>query len=176
MQRHTRRTCVALGIVGLLLLGLGMAGSALAQLPSGPAGPPPRGESVLTPEDRAAMAQIFWHRMQERLGLKDEQVVEIRSLLDAQRTAARVDMQNLMAARKQLRSLLEQPTVDQAALQTAATQVKDLQAKLFDVRLQTQLALRAKLTPEQWQQWQALRHGMARSWMRRGPGFGSGPM
>jgi Spy/CpxP family protein refolding chaperone len=122
------------------------------------------------------MAQIFWHRMQERLGLKDEQVTEVRSLLDAQRTAARADMQNLMAARKQLRSLLEQPTVDQAALQTAATKIKDLQAKVFDARLQTQLALRAKLTPEQWQQWHSLRQGMARPWMRRGPGFGSGPM
>ena len=158
-------------LVGVILLGLVMAGTALAQQAGGP---PPQRESILTPDDRAAMGQIFWHRMQARLGLTDQQVTDIRALLDSQRTAARTNVQSLTAARKELRTLLQQPTVDTSAVQAAATQVKTQQAALFDARLQTQLALRAKLTPEQWQQWQTLRKGRGRPWMRRGQGFGPG--
>lgn len=163
-------------IVAVMLLGLGAAGTALAQQPSGPAGPPPRGQSFLTPEDRAAMGQIFWHRAQERLGLTDQQAAEIRALLDAQRAAARADHQNLMAARRQLHSLLDQPTSDAAAIQTAGAQVKDLQAKVLDHRLQALLAVRAKLTPEQWSQWRALRQSMGHRGGRGRGGLGPGLM
>jgi Spy/CpxP family protein refolding chaperone len=123
------------------------------------------------------MAQIFWHRAQERLGLTDQQVADIRALLDTQRAAARGDLQSLMAARRQLRGLLDQPTADDAAaIQTAAAQVKELQAKVLDHRLQTLLAVRAKLTPAQWKQWQALRKGMGHRGGRRWAGFRPGLM
>jgi len=171
---NTTRTWM---MAGVMLLGVATAGVALAQQPVGPPGPPPRGQGLLTPDDRAAMSQIFWHRAQERLGLTDQQVTDIRGLLEAQRTAARGDVQSLIAARKQLRSLLDQPTTDPAAIQTAATQIKATQAKLFDSRLQTQIAVRAKLTPEQWQQWRTLRQGMGqRGWRRHGGGFGGSMM
>jgi len=157
-----------------LALAVGGAGIALAEQPAGTPGPPPQRERLITPEDRSAIGQIFWHRVQERLGLTDQQVVDIRSLLQVQRTAARADVQNLIAARRQLRTLLEQPTSDSAAIQAVATQVKGLQAKLFDDRLQAQLALRAKFTPEQWQGWLALHKGRGHRWMRRGGAFGPG--
>jgi len=160
----------------VLLLGLGATSTVLAQQPAGPPGPPPHGKPLLTPEDRAAMAQIFWHRTQERLGLTDQQAVDIRALLDTQRAAARADVQRLMAARRQLRNLLDQPTADAAAIQTAAAQVKELQATVLDHRLQTQLAVRAKLTPEQWQQWRTLRQGMGHRGGRHRGGFGPGLM
>lgn len=159
-----------------LLLGLGAAGTALAQQPAGPPGPPPHRQPLLTAEDRAAVAQMFWHRTQERLGLTDQQAADIRALLDTQRAAARADLQNLVAARRQLHNLLGQATVDTAAVQTAAAQVKELQARVLDHRLQTQLAVRAKLTPEQWQQWRTLRRGMGHRGGRHGGGFGSGLM
>jgi Spy/CpxP family protein refolding chaperone len=171
MFRHEQKPWRLWVLGGVILLGLAMAGTALAQQAGGP---PPHRESFLTSEDRAAMGQIFWNRTKERLGLTDQQATEIRALLDAQRTAARTNVQSLIAARKELRTLLEQPTVDSTAVQGAATQVKTQQAALFDARLQTQLALRAKLTPEQWQQWQTLRKGHGRPWMRRGQGFGPG--
>jgi Spy/CpxP family protein refolding chaperone len=120
------------------------------------------------------MAQIFWHRAQANLGLTDQQVTDIRALLDAQRATARTSVRGLIAARKQLRTLLDQQTPDPMAVQALATQIKAQQAILFDARLQTQLALRAKLTPEQWQQWQALRKGMGHRRMHRTPGFGPG--
>ena len=163
-------------IVAILLMGLAAASTANAQQPSGPPGPPTRGQSFLTPEDRAAMGQIFWHRAQERLGLTDQQVADIRALLDAQRAAARAGVQNLMAARRQLHGLLDQPTSDAAAIQTAAAQVKDLQAKVLDHRLQAMLAVRAKLTPEQWSQWRAMRQNMGHRGGRGRGGFGPGLM
>ena len=170
-------------MAGVMLLSVAAASAAQAQQPVGSPGSPPRGQGLLTPDDRAAMAQIFWHRTQERLGLTDQQVTEIRGVLEAQRAATRADVQNLITARKQLRSLLDQPTADQAAIQTAATQIKATQDKLFDSRLQTQIALRAKLTPEQWQKWRTFRQGMMgrgrgvgqHGW-RRGGGFGAGMM
>ncbi len=163
-------------IGAVLLLGLAAAGQALAQQPSGPQGPPPRGQSLLTPEDRAAMGQIFWHRAQERLGLTDQQVADIRAILDGQRAATRADLHDLTTARRQLRALLDQPSADAAAIQTAAAQVKDLQGKALDHRLQTVLAVRAKLTPAQWSQWRALRQGMGHRGGRDRGGFGAGLM
>jgi Spy/CpxP family protein refolding chaperone len=168
MLRHVRNVGTAWALIGILLAGLLVAGPALAQQPGG------HRPSLLTPEDHAAMAQIFWHRAQARVGLTEQQVTEIRTLLDAQRAAARTSAQSLMAARKQLRTLLDQQTPDPAAVQAVATQIKTQQATLFDARLQTQLALRAKFTPEQWQQWQALRKGMGHRGMHRAPGFGPG--
>ena len=169
MRRHARKMFWFGTLMGTLFLGLALAGLVQAQAP---AGPPAGHQMLLTPEDRAAMGQIFWHRMQEKLGLSGEQATEIRALLDAQRTAARTTGQELRAARKQLRGLLDQQTPDSAAVQAAASQIKTLQAAMFDAHLQTQLALRAKLTPAQWQQWQSLRPGRGHWGRRPGPGFG----
>jgi Spy/CpxP family protein refolding chaperone len=163
-------------LAGTLLIGLMVAGTAGAQPPPGVPGGPPRGERLLTPEDRAAMGQIFWHRVQERLGLNDQQVTDLRALLDTERSAARANVQSLIAARRQLRTLLDQQGSDPAAIQTAATHVKNLQATLFDQRLQTQLAIRTKLTAEQWQGWLALRKGLGHRGMRGGRGFGPGAL
>ncbi len=171
MAQHRRLRGAILGLVGMAAVGLLLTGAVGAQQPPAPPGPK---ASLLTPEDRAAMGQIFWHRLQEKLGLSDQQATEIHSLLDAQRTTAHANVQNLRAARQQLKSILGQPTVDRTAVQAAATQVKTLQAAVFDAHLQTELAVRAKLTPEQWQQWQTLRHGMGHRGMHRGRGFGPG--
>jgi Spy/CpxP family protein refolding chaperone len=157
-------------VVGAFLLAFTVASVGMAQ-----AQQPPRREPLLTPEDRAAMGQIFWHRIQEKLGLSDQQAADIRTLLQDQRNAARTDFRAMRTARQQLQTLLAQPNPDPGAIQVAAGQVKGLQAKLFDQRLQTQLALRAKLTPEQWQRWNELRgHGPGRGWTHRGRGFGMG--
>jgi Spy/CpxP family protein refolding chaperone len=131
-------------------------GIAAAQQAPGP-GQPPHKEWHPTSRDRAALGQMFWHRIQERLGLSDQQAMEIRTLLQNQRTAAQADFQALRTARRQLRELLADPKSDPGAIQTAAAQVKSQLDKLLDQHLQTQLAIRAKLTPEQWKQWTGLR-------------------
>ena len=103
MAQHGKGHWVVWGAVGMLVAGLAAAAPAWAQQPAGPPSPPERHGSLLTPEDRAAMGQIFWHRMQEKLGLSDTQVKGIRDLLEAQRTARRAEVQQLMAARRELR-------------------------------------------------------------------------
>ena len=123
MRGHRRRTCKVWGLVGTLLIPLMVAGTAGAKQAPGVAGGPPRGERLLTPEDRAAMGEIFWHRVQEHLHLTEQQATELRALLDTQRSAARANVQSLMAARQQLQTLLDQQGSDPAAIQAAATQV-----------------------------------------------------
>ena len=161
---------------GLLLLGVAVSGAGAALEQQAPAPSSPDRGQVLTPDDRAAIGQIYWQRVQAKLGLTDQQVTDIRTLLQDNRTAARSNVQALKAARQQLRSVLAESTADPAAIQSAATQVKTLQSQLFDHRVQTQLAIRAKLTAGQWQQWRELRQGMGHGRMRRGGGFGMGMM
>lgn len=178
MRTHGRTGPSGWAVAGALVLGLASGGAGLAgaqQAPPAPASPPQAGR-LLTPEDRAAMAQIFWSRAQVVLGLTDQQVAEIRTLLEGQRTAVRGDVQALVTARRQLQELLGQSTADSAAIQAAAAQVKALRDSLFDRRLQTQLALRAKLTPEQLTRWIELRRGMGPRGWRRGGAFGQGGM
>ena len=118
------------------------------------------------------MQQIYWHRMQARLGLTDQQLSDIRNELQGRRDASRADLQALFAARKQLRTLLQQPNSSPADIQSTAAQVKQLQDKMFDQRLQGQLAIRSKLTPDQLAQWAQMREGMGHHRWQRGRGFG----
>jgi Spy/CpxP family protein refolding chaperone len=107
--------------------------------------------------------------MQEKLGLTQEQANEIRGVLESQRDQARADLQKLCGARMELRQLLGRQDADPAALKDTGERVKALQGALLDRRVDTYLALRSKLTPEQWQQWRALRHKMGHRFRGRGP-------
>jgi Spy/CpxP family protein refolding chaperone len=175
MQRQRGITQWKWLMSGALLLGMVAAGpgAALAQQAPPPQQPPQR-ERLLTPQDRAAIGQVFWNRIQARLGLSDQQVADIRALLDQRRQDARADFQALRESRRQLRTLLHQQNSDPKAIEAAATQVKMNQDKLFDQRLRTQLDIRAKLTPEQWQRWVELRQDRGHRWMHRGRGPGMG--
>ncbi|MBP1778523.1 MAG: hypothetical protein H6Q86_4534, partial [candidate division NC10 bacterium] len=57
MRNRGRKIWSTWMFAAALLLGLGAASTASAQPPPGPPGPPHRGQSLLTPEDRAAMGQ-----------------------------------------------------------------------------------------------------------------------
>ena len=70
--------------------------------------------------------------------------------------------------------MLDQQALNPAAVQAMAMEITAQQGTLFDAHLQTLLALRAKLTPEQRQRWQTLRKAMARRRMYRAPEFGLG--
>ena len=170
VQRHRGWT-----MVGAILLGLAAGGADVVLAQQSP-GNPPASQSgpFLSAEDRVAIGHIFWRRAQEKLGLSDQQAADMRALLQDRRTTARADVRALAVGRRQLRSLLEQSNSDPAAIQTAATEVKALQGKLFDQRLQTQLAIRSMLTAEQWQKWNELGKGRGHRSMRRGSGSGMG--
>jgi Spy/CpxP family protein refolding chaperone len=156
-----RRVGAAGVSLAVLLASIGMAA---AQPEPKRGGPCARPERLLTPEDRQAIGDRRMARMQERLGLTQEQAKEIREVLDAQRDLARPDHQKLCEARLEMRQLLARQDADPAALKDATERVKTLQGALLDRRVDTYLALRSKLTAEQWDQWRALRH-------KRGHGF-----
>jgi Spy/CpxP family protein refolding chaperone len=169
-RNHGTRPILGLLAAGIAVLAmLAGAGMAAAQTAS-PAGPSPD-QRLLTPEDRAAIGQIFWQRVKERVGLTDDQANDLRATLETQRQAMRSDLRSLRAARAELRALLAAPAADAAAIDAAAARVKTLQAKLIDERIQNQLALRAKLTPEQLAKWLEVRKGMRHYGPRRGRGF-----
>ncbi len=116
---------------------------------------------------------MILQRTKEKLGLSDQQTEQIRTTLQSRRDEARADIQALCRARVELRQLLDRQDSDPAALKTAAEQVKALQGKLLDRRLETAVTLRSQLTPDQWAKWLELRKGRGRRWMGGDPGVRS---
>lgn len=156
--------------MGVLVVA-GLLSSAEAA-PVGGSGAGGRGAGILLPEDRQAIAEVVGKRIQERLGLSQEQWEDIRATLKATREKARTDFRALRQAQADLRTLLANPGADPGALKAAAEQVKALQGAFVDRRIETVLALRSKLTSEQWERWQTLRRGrMGRGWGAHRMGF-----
>ena len=156
--KGNRRWIVAAVAVGVLALG-GITVARAQQAPD-PGGPCQRAGGILTSDDREAIRQIRFNRLKEKLGLGDQQAEEIRLALKATWDGARPDLQALCEARVEMRRLMSQQDSDPAAVKAAGERVKALQAKLLDRRLDTFLALRSKLTPDQWAKWVELRKEM----------------
>jgi Spy/CpxP family protein refolding chaperone len=168
MKRNSGRLIVV-GVAVLALLS-GM-NPAVAQAQPGPGrgGPCARPEALLSPEDRQLIGDRMMQRVQEKLGLSQDQVNEIRTVLRSQRDQARGEIQKLCEARVELRQFLGRQDADPAALKEVTERVKALQGGLLDRRVDTYLALRSKLTAEQWQQWRELRHKMGHRFRGHGP-------
>lgn len=164
-------------IAAAVLLAAGVGAGTVAQAQQAQTAPDPasrcaRPAGLLTTDDREAIGQIIFRRLQERVGLSDQQVADIRATLKAQRDQARPDWQALCQARVELRRLMTDQTSDPAAIKAASDQVKAFQGKLMDRRLDAYLALRSKLTADQWAKWVELRKERARRWRGRAGGFG----
>ncbi len=172
-------------IAGVMAVGI-LTGTAVAFAQSTPPpGPPGPGQhqSMLTPEDRQAMAQIFWNRMKEQLGLSDDQVSALRTTMQHQRDAMRPNLQALRDARKQLWTAMQDPTATEGDIRNAATQVSNAQNTLFNQRIEGRIAMRKILTQDQLTKWIQLRKDMHPRWGGGhrgmggpgGPGMGFGP-
>ncbi len=162
-------------LVVAAIVAIGGSGLAVvwAQQGPSPAGPCARSQGLLTPDDREAIGRVILQRTKEKLGLSDQQAEQIRTTLQSRRDEARADIQALCQARVELRQLLDRQDSDPAALKAAAEQVKALQGKLLDRRLETAITLRSQLTPDQWAKWLELRKTMGRRWMGRSRGLAS---
>ncbi len=158
---------LAVAAVALLMAGLGGVAAARAQQGPDPSGPCQRSGGLLTGDDREAIGQVMFNRVKEKLGLGDQQAEEILASLKAMRQDARADFQALCEARQDLRALLEKQDSDPAAVKAAGERVKAIQGKLLDRRLDTYVALRGKLTPDQWAKWVELRKEMGHRFMGR---------
>ncbi len=170
MKKRTRcgtpRWVLVAGI--LLVMALAPIGVATAQPVPGGRGPCDRPEGLLSPEDRQLIGDRIMQRMQDRLGLTQEQANEIRGVIRSQRDQGRGEVQKLCEARVELRQLLGRQDADPAAVKAVSERVKVLQGGILDRRVDTYLALRSKLTPEQWEKWRELRREMGGRFHRRG--------
>lgn len=155
-------------LAGMLLAAAttGLAVARAQQAPD-PAGPCANVKRFLTADDREAIGQVIMNRVKEKLGLSDQQAEEIRATLKAVGGDARTDVQALCQARLELRRLLEAQNSDPAAVKAAGERIKALQAKLMDRRLDAYLALRSKLTADQWAKWVEFRKEMGHRFMGR---------
>jgi Spy/CpxP family protein refolding chaperone len=157
-------------LVVAAIVAIGGGGLALVSAQQGPSptGPCLRPEGFLTQDDREAIGRMFLQRAKEKLGLSDHQAEQIRTLLASRRDEARADMQALCQARVELRRLLNRQDSDPAALKAVAEQVKTIQGRLLDRRLDAQIALRSQLTPDQWAKWIEYRKAIGHRRMGRG--------
>ena len=139
-----------------LLVGAWSVGLAWAQQAPAPRTPCAPRQGMLSADDRAAMGRIFMNRIKATLGLSDQTAADIQAILANGRPSPQ-DRQTLCLARLNLRTLLKQADSDPAAVQAASDNMAALMKASMDRRLAMQLAIRSKLTPDQWAQWLELR-------------------
>jgi len=100
------------------------------------------------PHDHQAWQQRMLGRLQQRLGLSDEQVTAIREVQDRNRDARVQVFKSLRQAQAQLRELALNST-DDAALQQKTADVQSLMGQAVQLRVQTLREIAPILTPEQ---------------------------
>ncbi len=100
------------------------------------------------------LEQHRWNKIQQKLGLTDQQVTALQGILAANRTTMRNDFQGLRTAHQALRAAWNQ--ADSTAISTAATAVQNAQNKFFNDRLSGQLNILNTLGPDLYKQWMAL--------------------
>ena len=100
------------------------------------------------PHNRQDWQQRMLSRLQERLGLSDQQVTAIREVQDRHRDARGQVFKSLRQAQGQLRELALNST-DDAALQQKAAEVQSLMGQSLQLRVQALREIAPILTPEQ---------------------------
>lgn len=120
-------------------------------------------------------------RLQQRLNISDEQSTRLREIRESRQPEAVRLRTDARAARQDLRRLLQSETLDRKAVDAKVKEIADFHATALRARIDTMLAMREVLTPEQRQKWQELRNerGMGarrehRGWGRHGRGPASG--
>jgi Spy/CpxP family protein refolding chaperone len=169
--------------VGLAIAGALMAGSAWAQMPGGGPGPGmgsgPGMEGRRPPFERAfgghGIEGRWWNnpRIIERLKLTDDQRKEFDNIL-LQHREKLIDLRaNVEKAELQMEPLVRADQPDEAKILAQIDQVAQARAELEKANARYLLALRSKLTPEQWKEVQEFRenHGMGKG---EGRGYGQG--
>lgn len=184
-----KRAGVMLAIAGML-----MAGSAWGQMPDG--GPGSGMMMHRPPIERAFVGHgiegRWWNnpKIVDRLKLTDDQRKEFDSIL-LQHREKLIDLRaNVEKAELEMEPLVRADQPNEAQILAQIDKVAQARAELEKANARYLLALRSKLTPEQWKQVQDFRQNHAmrdRGWgrdgqrpggmmMRRGPGAdGKGP-
>ena len=159
----------AFGTIGLAMAGVLLAGTALAQGPGGGMGPGSgMGPGAGFGEHRPPMERAFgapgahgrwWNnpKVVERLKLTDEQRKTFDGILLDHR-AKLIDLRaSLEKAELALEPLMGNDPPNEARILAQIDKVAQARAELEKANAGFLLAIRAKLTPEQWKQMQAFR-------------------
>jgi Spy/CpxP family protein refolding chaperone len=172
--------------VGLAIAGVWMAGSALAQGPGGGPGAGPGFGDHRPPIEKAfggeGIRGRWWNnpRLVERLKLTDEQRKSFDGIL-LQHRETLVDLRgSLEKAELELEPLIRDDAPNEARILSQIDKVAQARAELEKANARYLLAIRGKLTPEQWKQVQEFRanrgnerHGEGRGgWGPGGQGRG----
>jgi protein CpxP len=96
-------------------------------------------------------------KMFEQLNLTAEQKQELQASRQAQRAQREATMSSLKEKRKILQDALKSPMVTRAGAQAIADEIKALQAKQGDLRLDGIFAAKEILTPEQFAKFQQIK-------------------
>ena len=177
----------AFGAMGLAIAGVLLAGTALAQGPGGGMGPGSgMGPGAGFGEHRPPMERAFgapgahgrwWNnpKVVERLKLTDEQRKTFDGILLDHR-AKLIDLRaSLEKTELTLEPLMSDDQLNEAKILAQIDKVAQARAELEKANAGFLLAIRAKLTPEQWKQVQAFRadhERTSRGGIERGPGQG----
>jgi Spy/CpxP family protein refolding chaperone len=107
-------------------------------------------------------------RLAEALGLSDEQLAEIQTILDTARPELETFGDQLAAGREAYREAHPDPTVfDESAFRTHAAEQVQIQIELMVVAQRAKASALAVLTPEQLTQLEEMRGNHAKRSMRR---------
>ncbi|MGA2832633.1 MAG: Spy/CpxP family protein refolding chaperone [Terracidiphilus sp.] len=165
--------------LGLSIAGMLLAGTmALGQGPGGGMGAGPGFADRRPPMERAFGSQDghgrWWNNPKavERLKLTDEQRKAFDNIFLEHREKL-IDLRaSLQKAELALEPLMGNDQPDEARILAQIDKVAQARAELEKANAAFLLAIRAKLTPEQWKLIQAFRaeHGAGQSWRQRGPG------
>ncbi|MGD0631234.1 MAG: periplasmic heavy metal sensor [Terracidiphilus sp.] len=167
---------LGMGIAGVLL-----AGTAFAQAPSA-AGGPGGGFGEHRPPFERAMGGMgehgrWWNNPQvvDRLKLTDTQRKAMDDTLQQHRETL-VDLRgSLQKAELELEPMMKQDQPNESEILAQIDKVAQARAELEKANARFLLAIRSKLTPDQWKQMEADRASRPqRDWGRGGPGGGPG--
>ena len=175
-------------VFGTVRLGLSMAGillagtMALGQGPGGGMGAGPGFGDRRHPMERAFGPQDghgrWWNNPKavERLKLTDEQRKAFDNILLEHREKL-IDLRaSLQKTELALEPLMGDDQPNETKILAQIDKIAQARADLEKANAGFLLAIRARLTPEQWKLIQAFRaeHGVGREWRQRGPGAGPG--
>jgi len=110
-------------------------------------------------------------RMADELGLSDEQLEEIQSIVESARPAIEAYIEQLRESREAYRAVNDDPTVfNEGAFRAHAAAQNEIQTNLMVVVGQTKAEAFKVLTPEQVAKFQELRGSYGKNSNRRGGG------
>ncbi len=102
-----------------------------------------------------------FRKLAGKLGLSDAQKAQARAIFQANRPVVQPILANLRTERKNLRTLMQADTVDEAAIRAETAKIAAIQADLNVNRAHANAQFRAILTPAQLSTLDSLRQGPA---------------